>query len=96
MTPDDRDEFVEGMLGGLSVHDVDAACAGRTRERCRAALAARAAKRRGRVGRLVAPAGRVFASVSWAEPLATLAVSALYLVAAVAASMVLFRLGPPR
>jgi hypothetical protein len=96
MTPEDRDALVEGWLRGMSVHDVGAERAEWTRERGRAALASRAASRRGPVGRFVLAAGRRWAAVPWVEPLATLAASALYLVAAVAASLLLFRLGPPR
>jgi hypothetical protein len=96
MTPDDRDEELDEMLRGLMVHDVGAARADRIREKCRTVLAARAAAQQRPVGRLILAAGRRWAAVSWAEPLATLAVSALYLVAAVAASLTLLRLGPPR
>jgi hypothetical protein len=96
MIPDERDDLFGERLRGLTVHDVDTARADRTLERCRAVLAARAASRRRPLGRLASAAGRRWARVPWAEPLATLAVSALYLVAAVAASLTLFRLGPPR
>ncbi len=96
MIPDDRDESLDERLRALTVHDVGAARADRTRERCRAALAARAASRRRPFGRLLFAAGQRWAAVSWTEPLATLAAGVLYLVAAVAASLVLFRLGPPR
>lgn len=96
MTPESRDAGIDKRLRGLSVHDVGAARADRTLERCRAALAARAASRRRPLGRLLFAARERWAAVSWTEPLATLAVSALYLVAAVAASVALLRLGPPR
>ena len=96
MTPENRDGEIDERLRALSVYDVDRAHADRTRERCRAALTARAASRRGPLGRFVLAAGRRWAAVPWVEPLATLAASALYLVAAVAASLVLLRLGPPR
>ena len=96
MTLDDRHDELDEMLRGLTVHDVGAARADRTREKCRAALAARAAAGQRPLGRLILAAGRQWAAVPWAEPLATLAVSALYLVAAVAASLTLLRLGPPR
>jgi hypothetical protein len=96
MTREDREDRLDEQLRALSVHDVGAARADRTRSRCRAVLTARSASRRGPVGRVVLAASRRWARVPWAEPLATLAVSALYLVAAFAASLVLFRLGPPR
>ena len=96
MSREERDDLLDEMLRGLTVHDVDAARADFTRERCRTALAARAASRRRPVGRLAFAVARRWAAVSWTEPLATLAASALYLVAAVAASMALLRLGPPR
>ncbi len=96
MIPDNRDDALDERLRAMTVHDIGTARADRTRKRCRAALAARAASRRRPLGRLFFAAGQRWAAVSWTEPLATLAVSALYLVAAVAASMVLLRLGPPR
>jgi hypothetical protein len=96
MTSDDRDEELDQMLRGLMVHDVGAARVERTRDKCRTVLAARAAARRRPGARLILAAGRRWAAMSWAEPLATLALSALYLTAAVAASLTLLRLGPPR
>jgi hypothetical protein len=96
MSREERDDLLDERLRALSVYDVEAARADRTLERCRAALSARAASRRRPLGRLLFARGQRWAAVSWTEPLATLAVSALYLVAAVAASLTLFRLGPPR
>jgi hypothetical protein len=96
MTREERDDLFDERLRALTVHDVSEGRADRTRERCRAVIAAHAARPRGPVGRFLAAAGRAFAAASWTEPLAALALSALYLVAAVAASMALLRLGPPR
>jgi hypothetical protein len=75
------DSLDEG-LRALTVHDVSAECAERTRDRVLAAIAAR------RPGARDWSAGPAW--LAWGEPLAAIGIGVAYLAAAVRASMVLF------
>jgi hypothetical protein len=92
MSADELYQRLDDDLRRLSVHDVGAESAERTREQCLAAMA-RAARR--------PDGGSPRAATRWratwaesAEPLAAVAVGALYLSAAVRASLVLLTLVP--
>ncbi len=82
MTNEKWYDSLDGDLRALTVHDVSAVGAERTRDQCLAAIAAR--RPGNRAGR--APATRL----AWAEPLAAVGIGVVYLAAAVRASMVLF------
>lgn len=77
MSAEDRLDGIDDLLRRLPVHDIDAPRAERTRRECLAQLEARAA------------ASREGASKGWLEPAAVMALSLVYLAAAVQASLVL-------
>ncbi len=81
----DRHSPMDEDLRALAVYDASPDRAARTRAACLAALAARTARAGTRA--TFRPAGWM----AWGEPLAAIGVSAVYLAAAVQASMALLR-----
>jgi hypothetical protein len=81
MTNEKWYDSLDEDLRALTVHDVSADCAQRTRDRCLAAVAAR------RPGIRVGSTGPAW--LAWGEPLAAVGIGVVYLAAAVRASMVL-------
>jgi hypothetical protein len=86
MTTEQWYESLDEELRALAVHDVSGERAERTRDQCLAMLAARrsAAARPG-----IRAGSAQTAWLGWAEPLAAIGISVVYLAAAVQASMAL-------